>query len=219
MAKRKAASKTAKTAKTAASPTDPLGADPVYAALALIAETGWLKLSLHAVAERSGLGLAELYRRYSSKAALLRGFAARIDATMLAALGPFDAAETGDSAETGGGDAVRDRLFEAALAEFEEHGVEASRVERIVAAAGTSWGTFFRYFPRKEDVLILAAARHVQRHVRPVVDEGLADGARDGRDIARAAVTALTTPTRAPPIRTSFALTRASALVTRALRS
>lgn len=119
MAKRKAASKTAKTAKAAASPTDTLGADPVDAALALIAETGWLKLSLHAVAERSGLGLAELYRRYSSKAALLRGFAARIDAAMLAALGPFDAAETGDSAETGGGDAVRDRLFEAVMARLD----------------------------------------------------------------------------------------------------
>lgn len=49
---------------------------------------------------------------------------------------------------------TRQRLYEAALDEFERVGVAAARVEDIVAAAGVSWGTFFRYFPRKEDVLV-----------------------------------------------------------------
>ncbi|HMW44538.1 MAG TPA: TetR/AcrR family transcriptional regulator, partial [Solirubrobacterales bacterium] len=40
---------------------------------------------------------------------------------------------------------VRDRLYEAAVAEIDAKGIEESRVENIVAEAGTSWGTFFRY--------------------------------------------------------------------------
>jgi AcrR family transcriptional regulator len=93
---------------------------------------------------------------------------------------------------------VRRRLFEAALDEFEAHGVEESRVERIVAAAETSWGTFFRYFPRKEDVLLLAAAEHFRELVRPIVEAGLEDPDRPVRDVAREAFAALTTPVRSP---------------------
>jgi AcrR family transcriptional regulator len=40
------------------------------------------------------------------------------------------------------------------MAEYARVGVEAARVEDIVAAAGVSWGTFFHYFPTKEDVLL-----------------------------------------------------------------
>ena len=65
---------------------------------------------------------------------------------------------------------VRDRLFEESIREFSERGVTGSRVENIVAAAGTSWGTFFRYFPRKEDVLLFAAAEHFRSVVRPAYD-------------------------------------------------
>lgn len=43
------------------------------------------------------------------------------------------------------------------MAEYLRVGVEAARVEDIVAAAGVSWGTFFHYFPSKEDVLLDAA--------------------------------------------------------------
>jgi AcrR family transcriptional regulator len=91
---------------------------------------------------------------------------------------------------------VRERLFAAALDEFEREGVTESRVERIVAEVSTSWGTFFRYFPRKEDVLLLAGVRHFRDHVRPVVEAGLGDPSRPRRDIARAAVAAMVTPTR-----------------------
>lgn len=43
------------------------------------------------------------------------------------------------------------------MAEYLRVGVEAARVEDIVAAAGVSWGTFFHYFPTKEAVLLDAA--------------------------------------------------------------
>lgn len=101
MAKRKS-SKTSKAEAAAAA------ADPVDAMLRLVATTGWLNLSLGAVAQESGLGLAELYRQYPSKLALLRGFAARIDAGMLAALGP-------GSSEGN----AKDKLFEALMARFD----------------------------------------------------------------------------------------------------
>jgi AcrR family transcriptional regulator len=94
---------------------------------------------------------------------------------------------------------VRNRLFDAAMKEFSEHGIAASRVERIVAEAGTSWGTFFRYFPRKEDVLLLAAARHFRDHVRPVMDRGLADPERSIRSIAHELFMETMTP-RYPPV-------------------
>jgi TetR/AcrR family transcriptional regulator, fatty acid metabolism regulator protein len=54
--------------------------------------------------------------------------------------------------------ATRRRLYEAAMAEYARVGIETARVEDIVAAAGVSWGTFFHYFPAKEDVLLDAAA-------------------------------------------------------------
>jgi TetR/AcrR family fatty acid metabolism transcriptional regulator len=54
--------------------------------------------------------------------------------------------------------ATRRRIYEAAMAEYDRVGLDAARVEDIVAAAGVSWGTFFHYFPAKEDVLLDAAA-------------------------------------------------------------
>lgn len=70
----------------------------------------------------------------------------------------------------------RERLYAAALARFERDGVAETRVEDVIADAGVSWATFFRYFPRKEDVLIEAIARHFRKHAMP-----LAEGARADR--------------------------------------
>jgi TetR/AcrR family transcriptional regulator, repressor for uid operon len=77
----------------------------------------------------------------------------------------------------------RRRLYEAAVAQFAEQGFETARVEEIVAAAGTSWGTFFRYFPRKEDVLLEAGAIEYRVRVRPAVERGLRE-ALPAREIA-----------------------------------
>jgi AcrR family transcriptional regulator len=50
-----------------------------------------------------------------------------------------------------GRDTVR-RLLEAGLAEFEEAGFQAARVEDIVRRAKTSHGTFYLYFANKDDL-------------------------------------------------------------------
>jgi len=56
------------------------------------------------------------------------------------------------------------------MKEFARHGFDQARVEDIVADAGVSWGTFFRYFPRKEDVLLQMGVEHsraVTRNLPP----------------------------------------------------
>jgi AcrR family transcriptional regulator len=49
---------------------------------------------------------------------------------------------------------TRERLAEAALALFEANGYEHTTVNDIAAACGVSHMTFFRYFPKKESVLL-----------------------------------------------------------------
>ena len=70
---------------------------------------------------------------------------------------------------------TRQRLYEAAMAEYGRVGLDQARVEDIVAAAGVSWGTFFHYFPAKEDVLLDAAAE-VSRAYSAAIVSGLAAG-------------------------------------------
>jgi AcrR family transcriptional regulator len=71
--------------------------------------------------------------------------------------------------------ATRQRLYQAAMAEYARVGLDQARVEDIVAAAGVSWGTFFHYFPAKEDVLLDAAAQ-VSRAYSAAAMTGLAAG-------------------------------------------
>ena len=98
--------------------------------------------------------------------------------------------------------ATRRRLYEAAMAEYAQVGLEAARVEDIVAAAGVSWGTFFHYFPAKEDVLLDAAAE-ICRAYAAATGAGLAAG-QDTESVLAAAFSALfraaveVTPVRAP---------------------
>jgi TetR/AcrR family fatty acid metabolism transcriptional regulator len=80
---------------------------------------------------------------------------------------------------------TRRRLYEAAMAEYARVGLEAARVEDIVAAAGVSWGTFFHYFPAKEDVLLDAAAE-VCRAYAEAVQAGL-EADQDAESILAAA--------------------------------
>ena len=49
--------------------------------------------------------------------------------------------------------ATRERLFEAAVAEFKRTGVVAADVGSIVEAVGVAHGTFFFHFPTKEHVV------------------------------------------------------------------
>jgi AcrR family transcriptional regulator len=61
------------------------------------------------------------------------------------------------------GKAKRRALYDASVRAFAASGFEDARVEDIVAEAGVSWGTFYRYFPRKEDVLLQMGVEHWAR--------------------------------------------------------
>jgi TetR/AcrR family transcriptional regulator, transcriptional repressor for nem operon len=71
------------------------------------------------------------------------------------------------------------------MQEYARVGLEAARVEDIVAAAGVSWGTFFHYFPAKEDVLLDAAAGVCQAY-SAAIGAGLAAGEETEPLLARA---------------------------------
>lgn len=75
------------------------------------------------------------------------------------------------------------------MAEYAKVGLETARVEDIVAAAGVSWGTFFHYFPAKEDVLLDAAAE-VCRAYAVAIGQGMAAG-MDTESVLAAAFDAL----------------------------
>jgi AcrR family transcriptional regulator len=53
-------------------------------------------------------------------------------------------------------DAVRARLAESVYDYFLAHGFAESTVEDAAKAAGISRATFFRYFPAKEDAVVVA---------------------------------------------------------------
>lgn len=93
----------------------------------------------------------------------------------------------------------RDRLYDAAMARYREVGVADTRVEDVIADAEVSWATFFRYFPRKEDVLLEGAARHFRDHVRAVAEEGLQDRRLRIRTVVERTFTALLRPADMPP--------------------
>src|SRR3954447_7528049 len=76
----------------------------------------------------------------------------------------------------------RERVYEAALRAFADNGFDQARIEDVVADADVSWGTFFRYFPRKEYILLEAAARHYRDHVRPLAESALQDDSTSARD-------------------------------------
>lgn len=77
--------------------------------LGLIAEKGFADVSLRDVAERAGLGFADLYRAHPDKVSLIAAFMARIDAEVLAGT-----PGTNDPEET-----PRDRLFDAMMRRYD----------------------------------------------------------------------------------------------------
>jgi AcrR family transcriptional regulator len=77
--------------------------------LALVAERGYAAVTLRDVAQAAGLGLAELYRQYPDKAALVAAFLARIDAGVVAGTpAAIDPEET-----------ARDRLFDVMMRRYD----------------------------------------------------------------------------------------------------
>jgi len=93
----------------------------------------------------------------------------------------------------------RDRIYRAAIDRFRADGVAATKVDDVIADADVSWATFFRYFPRKGDVLIEAAARHFREHVRPSAEASLGDRRLKMSTVIRRLLVSLLKPADLPP--------------------
>jgi AcrR family transcriptional regulator len=80
----------------------------IDAALARIAQDGWRRLSLAAIAAEAGLPILRVYRNFQSKQAILCGFLRRVDETVLAEPTPTEEDER-----------PRDRLFDLLMRRFD----------------------------------------------------------------------------------------------------
>jgi TetR/AcrR family transcriptional repressor of uid operon len=69
--------------------------------------------------------------------------------------------------------ATRERLFDAAVAEFKLTGIAAADIGAVVEAAGVAHGTFFFHFPTKEHVIAELGQRE-ERHMAAELDRYLA---------------------------------------------
>ena len=87
----------------------PVNEAALDAFIKLIAEKGFADVALRDVAEAAGLSLAELYRVYPDKVALVAAFLAQIDAEVLAGTPTHS-----DPEET-----ARDRLFDAMMRRYD----------------------------------------------------------------------------------------------------
>lgn len=99
--------------------------------------------------------------------------------------------------------AVRERVAELAVAVFDQRGFDDVTVEEVAAEVGVSPRTFYRYFPTKEDAVLVDAAltgdlvrAHLQQHhagadpwaalraaLQPLVDIATSDNGRSLRAI------------------------------------
>lgn len=85
------------------------GKTAVDAFLGLVADKGFAAVTLRDVAGAAGLGLADLYRLYPDKTALVAAFVARVDAEVLAGT-----PNQSDPEET-----ARDRLFDTMMRRYD----------------------------------------------------------------------------------------------------
>jgi AcrR family transcriptional regulator len=103
----------------------------VDAALRLAAERPWAEVTLVAIAEASGVSLAELARHVSGKTQILEAFARKMDSQLLASL-------ASDPVE---GDA-HDRLFDVMLRRFEllaPHKAAIANIAKAPAEGPAEW--------------------------------------------------------------------------------
>ena len=77
------------------------------------------------------------------------------------------------------GEATRQRMLDAATAEFAEHGIAGARVDRIVEAARTNKAQLYAYFGSKDELFDTVFARSIERimDVVPISAGDLADWA------------------------------------------
>jgi len=67
-------------------------------------------------------------------------------------------------------DEIRSNLVDAAIRCIEENGPDRLRVEEVVATAGVSRATFYRYFTDKEELLVEVMARNSMRLAEELTD-------------------------------------------------
>ncbi|KAA0235316.1 MAG: hypothetical protein JJLCMIEE_01658 [Acidimicrobiales bacterium] len=67
-------------------------------------------------------------------------------------------------------DEIRSNLVDAAICCIEENGPDRLRVEEVVAVAGVSRATFYRYFTDKEELLVEVMARNSVRLAEELAD-------------------------------------------------
>jgi AcrR family transcriptional regulator len=103
---------------------DDLATKFLVTALALAADRGWHGLALADVAAEAGASLAELYRVYPSKSAILAALIARTDAALLAVPAGDLAAEP-----------ARDRLFDVLMRRFDALAPHKSALAAILKDA------------------------------------------------------------------------------------
>ena len=116
--------------------------------LGLIAEKGFAAVALRDVAEAAGLGVADLYRVYPDKVALVAAFMARIDAAVLAGTPTRN-----DPEET-----ARDRLFDAMMRRY-----DALRPHRAALGAIRRAGT-------RDPMLALALGPALRRSMAAMLE-------------------------------------------------
>lgn len=116
--------------------------------LGLIAEKGFAAVALRDVAEAAGLGVAELYRVYPDKVALVTAFMARIDAEVLA----------GTPARLDPEETARDRLFDTMMRRY-----DALRPHRAALGAIRRAGT-------RDPMLALAMGPALRRSMAAMLE-------------------------------------------------
>ena len=126
----------------------PVNEAALDAFIKLIAEKGFADVALRDVAEAAGLGLAELYRVYPDKVALVAAFLAKIDAEVLA----------GTPSRTDPEETARDRLFDAMMRRY-----DAQRPYREALAA-------IRRAAARDPMLALAMAPALRRSMAAMLE-------------------------------------------------
>jgi AcrR family transcriptional regulator len=126
----------------------PVNEAALDAFIKLIAEKGFAEVALRDVAQAAGLGLAELYRVYPDKVALVAAFLAKIDAEVLA----------GTPSRTDPEETARDRLFDAMMRRY-----DAQRPYRETLAA-------IRRASARDPMLALAMAPALRRSMAAMLE-------------------------------------------------
>lgn len=134
----------------AAAPTDAA----LDAFLALVAEKGYGGVTLREVGTAAGLGVAELYRLYRDKPALVAGFLRRVD----------DAVLTGTAAALDPEETARDRLFDVMMRRYDALRPHTAVVRAVRRAAG------------RDPVLALALAPALRRSMAAMLEAAAVPG-------------------------------------------